>query len=119
LCAAKNSSPSFPGGTFTPNWWYLPATCELGAGLYGDSSGSTILSCNSVSTGIFSLYGLGYLSDLNNTGHYWGYWGSTELSDEPAEGAWNQFFALGGGGLQQENPKWVQFAVRCVQGFTY
>ena len=118
LCAAKNNNTNFPGGTFTPNWWYLPSTCELGAGLYGNSSSSTILSCNTaVPTGIFSLYGLGYLANLS-TGVYWG---STEVSSDPQLDAWVQFFAPGGGGQQDGNIgfKGYQPGVRCVQGFTY
>ena len=126
LCAAKNTSSTFPGPTFTPNWWYLPATCELAAGLYGDSSGGTISTCtsstSSVSTGIFSLYGLGYLSDLatgGNTSIPGSYWGSTEYSGNPQNGAWFQVFYGVGDSSQLSDTKNVQYGVRCVQGFTY
>jgi hypothetical protein len=120
LCAAKNTNPSFPGGTFTPNWWYLPSLCELGNGLYGVSggAGSSIHSCNTVPTGIFSLYGLGYLSDLNSIGNYWS---STEANISIVDFAWFRFFTISGSGYQYPlgDKNGSSYGVRCVQGFAY
>jgi photosystem II stability/assembly factor-like uncharacterized protein len=110
-CASRNSSSSFPGATFTPNWWYLPSVCELGAGLTPDSSGNTYLSCNGVSTGIYSLYGLGYLSDLNGY-----YWSSTEWALSPQGSAQSRSFPLQVG---TGSYKSTMLGVRCVQGVAY
>lgn len=121
LCAAQNSSSSFPGGSFTPNWWYLPSVCEFGSGLFPNNNTHTIDQCDGVATGVFSLYGLGYLTDLRGDTRF--YWASTEYAHYNGDdgfSAWNHSFIVNGGGLQSGSSKTDPLlSVRCVQGLSY
>ncbi|WP_412758143.1 hypothetical protein [Legionella bozemanae] len=128
LSAGPTSSTNYASGlcTTTINTysdWYLPAICEMDAVtgnitcpigtqsmlgglsfLLGDPGAATPnTSCNPPS-GTDCLAGY--------------YWSSTEGSLVPQSGAWNEYFASGGGSGQDYVIKYVQLGVRCSRALT-
>ncbi|CAM4407715.1 MAG: hypothetical protein LEGION0403_FIIPPAGN_00912 [Legionella sp.] len=92
--------------------WYLPAICEMG---YGSSacgtSGAPTL--QNIQSSLIDISGFSI-----PVGHYWS---STEVSDNPQNIAWFQFFATGGGSVQDgsnNGRKSSLLAVRCSRALT-
>ncbi|RUR17223.1 DUF1566 domain-containing protein [Legionella sp. km535] len=89
--------------------WYLPAICEMG---YGSSvcgtSGTPTL--QNIQSSLIDNSGLSAPRGI--------YWSSTEGSFNPQYGAWDQFFASGGGSVQGIGNKINQFGVRCSRALT-
>lgn len=110
LCYQSTNGGAQPGS------WSLPSTCELNGGVYYNNTTMSEEVCSPVTTGIFSLYSLGFLSDLATVGSYWS---STKNSLIPDSFAWLQGFFVGGGGFQGLTPDSFPNGVRCVQGLTY
>ncbi len=88
--------------------WYLPAICELGGPGEGESCSSGLAN---IDTNLVQL-GFGGL----NGGLYWS---STEYSASPVNIAWAQYFAAGGGSIQEGLTKNIPTATRCARAMTY
>lgn len=110
LCYQSTAGDAAPGD------WYLPSACELNGGVYLTRTTNSFTSCAPVITGIFSLYSLGFLSNLSSTDGF--YWSSTQDSSSPTNDAWYQFFSQGKGGYQLYSDKQVSTNVRCVRTFS-
>lgn len=109
---------TYTAGGYTD--WYLPALCEMGP----NSNGS---GCFAGTPNIVDNLGL-LLGDPNtnpDTSCSYGtnclagyYWSSTEYSISPQPGAWGEYFASGGGSVQNYLGKFVQLGVRCSRALT-
>ena len=91
--------------------WYLPAICEMGPASNGSGCASgtpnmvtNLSSLRTSCTGTSCLAGV--------------YWSSTEHSGDPSSNAWYQFFASGGGSLQDGYYKSGSLGVRCSRALT-
>ncbi|CAM4407566.1 MAG: hypothetical protein LEGION0403_FIIPPAGN_00911 [Legionella sp.] len=100
--------------------WYLPSICEM------DSVGSGYTSCpsdaQSMASNILGLIGnYSNSCSFNNTNNCIAdfHWSSTELSSNPLNVAWFEYFYNGGGYQSNYNPKSLFTAVRCVRSLTY
>ena len=92
--------------------WYLPAICEMGPASNGSGCAGTqnIVEDFPAILGTSCALGINCLSG--------GYWSSTEYSGFPQDGAWYQYFASGGGSIQDDFVKFVQRGVRCSRALT-
>lgn len=110
--------------------WYLPAICEMGPDLNGFGTGCTAGTQNMV-TNLSNLLGISANNGQLTTACEWGnnglnstnclagyYWSSTENSNGPHDGAWDQFFVLGGLNFQVPSGKGNGLGVRCVRALT-
>ncbi|KTD07702.1 DUF1566 domain-containing protein [Legionella jamestowniensis] len=94
--------------------WYLPAICEMGYDNAAQNTGCGIPpnppTLQNMQTN---------LVENGNIGNLFGpYWSSTQSSINFPTNAWNQFFAVGGGNFQDEDPKDGPISVRCVRAIT-
>ncbi len=104
LCDEITSDNS---GTVPLGTWYLPAICELASSGQGASCSSGLAN---VDTNLVQL-GFGGLSSF--------YWSSTEYSPFPVNVAWAQYFAAGGGSVQEGLNKNILVSTRCARAITY
>ncbi len=108
--------------------WYLPAICEMGPA----SNGSGCSGTQNMVTNLPNLLGVANGSGVLTTACSWGnggtsstnclagdYWGSTEYSGNPQDGAWDQYFAASGGSNQGYGlNKFALLGVRCSRALT-
>ncbi|WP_171914210.1 hypothetical protein [Paraburkholderia xenovorans] len=89
--------------------WYLPSLCEMGysSGTCGTSSAPLLQNIQS------SLVDSDVVTNISGY-----YWSSTELSFLPANIAWFQIFAQGGGSAQGDIDKSTPLGVRCARAIT-
>lgn len=97
--------------------WYLPSGCELASGLYyTDSAPRTYINCTPLTTGVYSIFGLGFLPNLTSMSRYWT---STEDSYGADAFVFTQRYSPGGGGGYGGYGKLNSFYTRCVRRLVY
>lgn len=93
--------------------WYLPAICEMGydAGVSGSGCGTSgVPTLQNMQSSLVDFNGLDLLAGEN--------WSSTEFSGVPQSGAWDQYFASGGGSFHVGAAKFSDLGVRCSRSLT-
>lgn len=114
-----NGATGCAGGSTCHTDWYLPSACELGPfGSTGVSTGNypSLPGSQTCTTGSTNIQNQLISTSIASIANY--YWSSTEFSDNPRSGAWDQKFAPIGGDSQGGNGKVFTDGVRCVRALT-
>jgi len=98
--------------------WYLPAICEMGPNSGGSGGSGCVVGTQNIVSQLPSLLGTTGTNCTYGANCLAGYyWSSTENSVGPQVGAWEQYFASGGGSVQGGPGKYFEDGVRCVRDF--